>query len=506
MTGNGGVVLYVGANNSGAKIDVPTGPLNYMSDAHVSPSFFPAGYSGFLHKYAFANPPATLSWFISDNATSYHVELSTNAATAQCKAGAVLLVTLTYEMASDLYASVSQQAASTILAYEIGQNTGMPTSSILNPGWTQTATGFTVTFELYSNDQASNFGAAATIAALAGEHATNTFTTRMNAAIGVTPVSLAHIVANGTSTDTVGTEIVPVAPAPVAPVPQPPMTIPTQPLIPFADCWEQRSSYLYMYFGYNNTGTATINVPEGATNNIFRLPEQAALGTVTSFAPGFSSFAKVVTINTPPTRTPDARWSLLNHEVKMITRGVLQECKQTESAKVWIVFAGSDATALTKVNDITNLIITSVPNLQASQVSVTVNSSGQPATFRLEVVFTRAGVTQYRAAADLYQAFYHGTTLATGLQTLAGAAPTGLHGQPTSVEVQGTSRLTPIPVANPQSGTPSGAPSSHKLGGGAIFGIIIGVVAGIALIAGVILYLRKNPPNANGRSYDKLIQ
>lgn len=504
MTGNGGVVFYVGVTNNGAKLDVPTGPLNYMSDAHLPPSFFPAGYSGFLRKYAFANPPATISWFISDNSTSYQVELSTVAAAAQCKTGAVLLVTLTYEMASDLYASVSQQAASTILAYEISQNTGMPTASIQNPGWTQTATGFTVTFELYSNEAASVFGAAATISALAGEHATNAFTTRMNAAIGVTPVSLAHITSNGTSTDTLGTEIIPVAPAPVLPVPQPPMTLPNQPLIPFADCWEQRSSYLYMYFGYNNTGTATINVPEGATNNIYRLPEQAALGSVTSFAPGFSSFAKVITINTPPTRTPDARWSLLNHEVKMLTRGVLQECKTTESAKVWIVFAGSDATALTKVNDITNLIISSIPNIQASQVSVTINSNGQPSTFRIEVVFTRAGVTQYRAAADLYQAFYHGTTLATQLQTLTGVAPTGLHGQPTSVEVQGTSRLTPIPAStNPTNPPP---PSSKKLGGGAIFGIIVGVVAGIALIAGVILYLRKNPPNANGKTYEKLIQ
>lgn len=495
ITSMGGVVFYVGANNNGPAIDIPSGASNYVSDGNVPPTYFPAGYSGFLHRYAFANPPSTLTWHLTYNQSAFLVELSTQAAAHQCPQSSGILTTLTYSMEAEKFPTINQANASQQLVAAITNQTGVPASAVSALTWTATGTGFTVTFVISPNDDASVYTAATTLSSLAGEHATNDFTNKMNAAIGVTPVSLAHITSNGTSTDTVGSLVVPVGIVPDAPVPQAPFALPESPLIPFADCWEQSGATLSMYFGFNNTNNRVVQVAAGVNNAIVRLPDQSVLGAVTVFPPGFTSFAKVVTMTTPPTKSPDARWNLLNHEVKMLTRGVMQQCKATESAKIWITFSGSDATALTKVDAIFNLLASSVTNLNATQITGVINSNGQPSTYRLELKIFRGSLTQYRAAAELYNA-YQNTDLATRLQALTGTQPISFHGQPTAVEVQGTSRLMPVPVpVNPAGG---------KLGGGAIFGIVLAVIAGIAVIVGVTWYIRKNPPQIQER--ERLIQ
>lgn len=486
----GGIVFYLGAQNQqNDSVDIATGNNNYMSDGRVPSEYFPSGYAGFLSKHAYATTPATVTWHLD----GWVVDLSSQAVAHRCPATGVLLVGLNYASNAN-FASINQPGAVANLSQAINTLTGAPTTAMLNWVWLQTPTGFVVTFELHPNDATSVYGAAATLSATAGNHVTNSFTDSMNAAIGVPLISLAHISSNSTSVDTYGTQPTPVAVVPSMPVPTTPVFIPENPLIPFADCWEQSGSLVTMYFGYNNTGPATIFVPQSDNNNIYKLPTNTPLGTVTAFAPGFSAFAKAVNFTSPPTMTPDARWVLLNHQVNMFTRGVMQECKKTEHAKAWIVFAGSDATALTQVQAITNFIAAAVPNVL---VGVNINSNGQPSTFRMEVDFQRGGHSQFRGASDLYNLYHNQPTFTTGLANLAGVSPIGFYGQPTSVEVQGSQRLTPIPVASP------GA-KSNKLGGGAIFGIIVAVFAGIALIAGVILYLRKNPPQQH--EYDRLIQ
>lgn len=508
--GETGIIFYVGANNNGNKLDIASGNLNYMSEGQFPPSFFPAGMAGFLHRYVYTKTNPDLTWTLNDGATNWVVHLAASAVQKQCPQGVPIVMTLTYETSVD-FNTINQTTAQTAIIAALASYSGLPAANFKNAAFapTQNPTGFTMTIELTAGaaGTVSIYTAAAKMSMQAGEHATNDFTNALNAAVGVTPISLAHIFSAGTSVDTVGAPIVPVAPTaqttPTAPVPLPP-----KPLIPFADCWEQRSNVLSLYFGYNNTGSAPVHVSAGPTNIVKTYPQgQVVSGSqvATTFPPGFSSFAFAVNIQVVPINTPDYMWTLLNHEVKMLTKGVNQECKQLDNAVVWIKFRGAAAKAVSKIADIKDLIIQYLPGLTLANFQAMVSGDTD---FRIEVTFSQGGAkTQYAFASLLYAAFYTSPDFPTQLQALTEAEPISLNGLPTRTETQGHAKLTPHgPVALPPDWwVPILAPK--PLSGGAIFGIIVAVIAGIALLVGVFLYLRSRPAvPGSGRGYEKLIQ
>lgn len=499
----GGVVLYVGSQNTGNEAkEIPTGSLNYMSEGHVPPAYYPVGFNGFMRKYAYGNPPAHLSWVLSDGTSDYHVDMSTQATNLKCNPTANVALTFTYLAASTAFAEIQQTRVASRIELIVREQTQFPYNSMGAWTWAQTATGFTATLVLHQNTVPTQFNATATLSGLAGDQALNSFTQALNDAIGVANVAIAHIGSNGTTTDVMGTVVVPTAPVPIGPqpVPLPPGTLPENPIIPFADCWERNGSIIWFYFGCNNTNAAATHIPAGYNvNEIRMIPTSAPQWTPETFAPGFSSFVHALPISVGPTGTANLEWILLNNYVMMLAQGASQECKATEAATIWINFSGNMPTTPNIIQQLEIIIASHVQGASLSQFSVNLNG-GAP-SWRMEITISRGPVSPWQSASQLYQQFYHATVLPTQLEQLTNATPIAFHGQPTSVERQGTTR--PIPT-KPVS-FPTAQPVHKKLGGGAIFGIIVAVAAGIALIGAVVWYLRRNPPVVGG-GFEKLIQ
>ena len=502
MQSMGGVVLYVGSQNTDAAAqEIPTGSLNYMSEAHVPPAWYPIGFNGFMRKYSYGNPPVTLSWVLSDGTSTYHVDMSSQATNLKCQADGNVALSFHYVAAAGVFAQINQVRSSSIIEFIIKEQTSFPYTAMGGWTWTETANGFVATLVLHQNAGPTQYFTAATLSGLAGDQAVNAFTNQLNDALGV-GASISFIASNGTSTDVTGIAVPPTAPqaAPIGPtpVPIPPGVLPENPVIPFADCWERNGSTLWFYFGYNNTNAAAVHIAAGPVNIIQTLPQMTNQQTPETFGPGFSAFAIALPVVVGPIGTSNMEWLLLNNYVSLLAQGSSQECKATDAATIWIDFTGNMPVTPDIIQQLELVIASHVQGATLSQFNVNLNG-GAPA-WRMEITINRGSVSPWRSAATLYQEFYHATVLPTQLEQLTNATPIAFHGQPTAVERRGTTRPLPTnPIAMPPTKVPS-----KKLSGGAVFGIIVAVFAGIALIVAVVWYLRRNPPPAGG--FEKLIQ
>jgi hypothetical protein len=502
---NGGVVLYVGAENDQAAVqEIPSGNHNYMSESHFPPTLFWSGYTGFLRKYSYGNPPAALDWMLNDGTNLYEVQMSTQATMKQCNPTGVVGLSFYYQAAADAFQHLNQVSTASRIEFVLRQEFGFPYEGMGSWTWAATANGFVGTLSLHRPDAGhSQYMLAAQAAGMAGERASNAFTASLNSAVDVT-ASIIYLAGNSTTTDTIGIVVTPPTPsvAPHPPVALPPNQIPENPVIPFADCWERNGTTVWMYFGVNNTNSAPVHIPGGSNNIIQTLPDYRALPTPETFPVGFSSFAAAVPINLPPNQSPSAQWVLLNHYVNLLGQGSSQECKTQDSSSVWIYFTGTMPVTLDIVTNLETLVAQQVPGAALSQFSIILNTD--PTNWHMEITITRGPVSAWRSSAYLYSAFYNFNTFATALETLTSSAPVSLNVHPTAVEVQGSHRASPTSPIHIPTGAPTNPPHK-KLNGGAIFGIILAVFAGIALVVGVVWYLRRNPPAPQG-GFEKLIQ
>jgi hypothetical protein len=502
----GGFLVYVGADNDGTQaVEIPSGESNYMNGAHVPPTFFPTGLNAFMRKVAFANG-GTVDWILNDGTTSWEVTLSTNAPMNQCNMNAPVFVTFHFNAPQGTFQQFSAQQLTAFgdrLVGAVYNAVHYPYAYYGAWNWASTTNGFTATVELLPRQNSpTQFETAADIIGMAGDQAVNQFTSDVNNAFGLPNVSVTHLSSNGTGANVYGVIRPPLAPVQSNPgnTPAAPSSVDPSTLIPYADCWERNGTTLWFYFGYNNTAPTTSHVPAGSSNFAQTIPDGSSKNVITTFTPGFSSFALAIALpNMKITQSGAIEWYILTHYVRNIVRGSSGECRPAEGTNVWIYFNGNFPVIANLPQQLEAVVAEQIPGIDPAQISI--NTNGVAPIWRIEISISRGPVSPARAASYLYNAFYNNPAFATKLENLAQATPTSLHGQATSTELAGSTRPSPLAPYS----VPVLVPVKKHLSGGAIFGIIVGVVAGIALIGVVVWYLRKSSMQGQG-GFEKLIQ